>query len=66
MNWLTRLFARDPAQETRIVEAEAQRDAADEHLREARELGRRLRPVVARNHFTERMAAAYERRERHA
>lgn len=66
MSWLTKLFTRDHEQDERIASARAQRADAAEELAEARELGRRLRGHVARNHFTERMAAAYERRERHA
>lgn len=66
MNWLTRLFTRDHEQDQRIASAQAQRSEAARELAEARELGSRLRGHTARNHFTERMAAAYERRERHA
>jgi len=62
VSWLHKLFARDPTQATRLAEAEAQRDAAVEHLEEARELNTRLRPELKYNHFGERMAAALEPR----
>lgn len=64
MNWLTRLFTHGKEQDQRIASAHAQRVDAAQELAEARELGERLRGHIARNHFTERMAAAYERRER--
>lgn len=66
MNWLTRLFTRDHEQDQRIATAEAQRVDAAEQLAEARELSARNRGHEQRNHFTERIAAVYARREGHA
>jgi len=63
VNWWTSLFTRDHELKARIKSAQAQRADAAELLAEARELGSRLRRHEQRNHFTERMAAAYERRE---
>jgi hypothetical protein len=65
MWWLTKLLVRDRNQAKRLEQAQAQQADAAVTLEEARELGRRIRKHE-RDGFTERIAAAYERRERHA
>lgn len=65
MKWLTRLLTSDHEQTARIERAKAQQQDAAEQLRQSRELGARIRKHE-RDGFTERIAAVYERRERHA
>ena len=64
VNWLLRLFSRDPDQETRIAAAHAQRADAAEQLAEAREIGRRNRRRVDANHFGAAWTAAFEANDR--
>jgi hypothetical protein len=66
VSWLTRLLGRDHEQDRRIAEAAAQREDAAAELAEAREVAARNRGHLRRNHITEGIAAAFERRERHA
>jgi hypothetical protein len=55
VNWLLKLFSRDPDQETRIAEAQ---------LGEAREIGRRNRRRVQANHLGAMWTAAFEANDR--
>jgi hypothetical protein len=64
VNWLLKLFSRDPDQETRIAEARAQRDDAAAQLGEAREIGRRNRRRVQANHLGAMWTAAFEANDR--
>lgn len=66
MSWLAKLIGRDHAQTTRIAEAQTERDAAASDLTEAREIARRRRELLKRNHITEGFTAAFEKRRGHA
>lgn len=62
MTWLSKLFPRNPAQTARIEAAQQQQTEAAEILAQSRDVARRNRRHIERNHITEGFAAAFERR----
>lgn len=62
MTWLSKLFSRDPDQAARIESAQRDQTEAAEILAQSRDVARRNRRHIERNHITEGFAAAFERR----